>query len=681
MLNMANQLKFESSPYLKQHQNNPVHWYPWGEEALQKAQKENKLIIVSIGYAACHWCHVMERESFENESVAKVMNDHFIAIKVDREERPDIDQVYMTAVQLMKGQGGWPLNAICLPDTRPIYGGTYFRPEDWKSVLLQLAETWNEKPEVALDYAQRLTQGIHESDAMPVHQLNEPFQLSILHEIADIWKGSFDKKEGGYSRVPKFPIPNNWLFFLRYGFLAKDEEVLKHTHFTLKKIASGGIYDQIGGGFARYSVDARWHIPHFEKMLYDNALLVSLYCEAYQQKPTLLYKRVVYETLAWIKREMTNPKGAFYSSLDADSDGVEGKYYTFTQQEIKDVLGEDAPLFINYFQVTERGNWLEENTNVLELDEDADTLAQEAGYSESEWNNYLSEIKLKLYQYREKRNRPALDNKILCSWNSMMIKAYVDAYRVFREEEFLTTAKTAAIFIEKELFNSKGDLLRQPSYNGKEITGFLDDYAFYIEALIALYETTFQIDYLEKAKLLMDKVLIDFRHENDTAFNFTSHQAEKLIANKKDIMDDVIPSSNSVLIRQLFKLGLFFDNDSYRSTAMQILINVFPQIKTYPSAFSNWSIQLLEEVFGLNEIAITGPDFKRNQEELDKHYLPNKITMGGEDENLPLLINRVDSTNKIYVCKNKTCSLPVINIPELLKLIFKPENGQNSPQF
>ncbi|HLW07381.1 MAG TPA: hypothetical protein VKY45_07440, partial [Marinilabiliaceae bacterium] len=537
------------------------------------------------------------------------------------------------------------------------------------------------KPEVAFDYAQRLTQGIHESDTMSVRQLDEPFKLSMLHEIVDAWKNSFDNKDGGYKRFPKFPIPNNWLFFLRYGFLAKDEELLNHTHFTLKKIASGGIYDQVGGGFARYSVDARWHIPHFEKMLYDNALLVSLYCEAYQQKPNPLYKRVVYESLAWIKREMTSPNGAFYSSLDADSDGVEGKYYTFTQQEIEDVLGEDAPLFINYFQITEKGNWLDENTNVLELIEDADSLAREAGYSESEWNDYLSGIKLKLYQHREKRARPSLDNKILCSWNSMMIKAYVDAYRIFREEEYLITAKTAATFIEKELFNSKGDLLRQPSYNGKEIAGFLDDYAFYIEALIALYETTFQIQYLEKSKVLVDKVLVDFWQENDTAFNFTSHQSEKLIANKKDIMDDVIPSSNSVLIRQLFKLGLFFDIDLYRSTAMQVLVNIFPQIKTYPSAFSNWSIQLLEEVFGLNEIAITGPNYQQNQEELDKHYLPNKITMGGKEENLPLLIGRVDSTNKIYVCKNRTCSLPVINISELLKLIFKQENEQNSPKF
>src|SRR5690554_1188904 len=473
---MPNRLKAESSPYLRQHQNNPVNWFPWGQEALLKAREENKLIIVSIGYAACHWCHVMERECFENDEVAAVMNEHFVSIKVDREERPDIDQIYMTAVQLMKGQGGWPLNAICLPDGRPIYGGTYFPPQDWVNVLLQLAAMWREKPDEALDYAVRLTEGITRSDMLPVYRLKEPFQESDLTQMVADWRNSFDRKEGGFNRVPKFPIPNNWLFLLRFGVLANDQDVIDHTHFTLRKIASGGIYDQVGGGFARYSVDGEWHIPHFEKMLYDNALLVSLYCEAYLQRPTSHYQRVIFETLSWIIRKMSSPEGAFYSSLDADSDGIEGKYYTFTQQEIEDVLGEDAPLFINYFQITKRGNWLEENTNVLKLVEDADSLAQEAGYSESEWNIYLSEIKLKLYQYREKRTRPPLDNKILCSWNSMMIKAYVDAYRVFREEEYLTAAKTAVRFIEKELFNSNGDLLRQPSYNGKEIAGFLDDY-------------------------------------------------------------------------------------------------------------------------------------------------------------------------------------------------------------
>jgi len=667
---MPNKLKFESSPYLKQHENNPVHWYPWGEEALLKAQRENKLIIVSIGYAACHWCHVMERESFENEAVAKVMNDHFIAIKVDREERPDIDQVYMTAVQLMKGQGGWPLNAICLPDTRPIYGGTYFPAEDWKNILFQLAEMWNEKPEVALDYAQRLTEGISNSDVIPIHKLEKPFQIEDVQEIVNVWRNSFDRMNGGYNRVPKFPIPNNWLFFLRYGFLAKDKDILDHVHFTLRKIASGGIYDHIGGGFARYSVDGEWHVPHFEKMLYDNALLVSLYSEAYQQKPTTQYKRVVYETLAWVKREMTTGKGALYSSLDADSDGVEGKYYTFTKAEIEDALGEDAVLFINYFQVTEEGNWTEESTNVLKVDIDADSLAEKSGFSDSEWESYLREIKLKLYQYREKRNRPALDDKILCAWNSMTIKAYIDAYRVFQENNFLASAEMAATFIERELVNANGDLLRQPSTNGKEIIGFLDDYAFYIEALIALYEATFRIEYLNQAKSFADKVLKDFWTKGDAAFSFTSHQAEKLIANKKDIIDDVIPSSNSVLIRQLFKLGLFFDNDEYRSNAMQVLVNIYPQIKTYPSAFSNWAIQLLEEVFGLNEIALTGSHYQQYREELDRYYLPNKITLGGQHENLPLLKDRVDLTDKVYVCKNKTCSLPVNTISDLLKLIF-----------
>ena len=677
---MSNRLKFELSPYLRQHQGNPVNWYPWGEEALQKARNENKLIIVSIGYAACHWCHVMERESFENEEVAKVMNDHFVSIKVDREERPDIDHIYMTAVQLMKGQGGWPLNAICLPDTRPIYGGTYFPAEDWVNILEQLAVTWKEKPEVALDYAQRLTEGISRSDIIPVHQLEKPFHLNDLKEMVSAWRNSFDRKEGGYNRAPKFPIPNNWLFFLRYGYLVNDKDILEHTHFTLRKIASGGIYDHVGGGFARYAVDGEWHVPHFEKMLYDNALLVGLYSEAYQQKPDNQYKRVIYETLAWIKREMTNGKGAFYSSLDADSDGVEGKYYTFTKKEVEEALGEDADLFINYFQITEDGNWREEHTNVLKADIDADSLAQESGFSQVEWENYLKEIKLKLYQYREKRNRPALDDKVLCSWNSMMINAYVNAYRVFEEEEFLSSAKTAAAFIKAELFNESGELLRQPSNNGKEIIGFLDDYAFYIEALISLYEATFQIEYLNEAKVLADKVLSDFWEEGNTAFNFTSHQAEKLIANKKDIMDDVIPSSNSMLIRQLFKLGLFFDNDIYRSTAMQVLANVFPQIKTYPSAFSNWAILLLEEVVGFNEVALTGPDSLNNRIELDRSYIPNKITLGGLYENLPLLEGRVGLTNKVYVCKNKTCSLPVDTIPDLLKLIFKPENGQNSPQ-
>src|SRR5690606_30753149 len=338
---MSNHLALESSLYLRQHKDNPVNWYPWGNQALTKAKDENKLIIVSIGYASCHWCHVMERERFEKEDVAEVMNADFVSIKVDREERPDIDQIYMLAVQLMTGQGGWPLNMICLPDGRQVYGGIYFRAEDWKNVLAQLAEKWVNEPELLVDYAERLTEGIENSENFPVSRLEEAYKVQDLQDIVKPWKERFDELEGGYLRVPKFPIPNNWLFLLRYGVLMKDTQVVDHTHFTLKKIASGGIYDQIGGGFSRYSVDGKWHVPHFEKMLYDNALLVSLYSEAYQQRREPIYKRIVYETLEWVRREMTSSDGGFYSSLDADSEGVEGKYYTFTKDQFEEALGED----------------------------------------------------------------------------------------------------------------------------------------------------------------------------------------------------------------------------------------------------------------------------------------------------------------------------------------------------
>ncbi|HLT41956.1 MAG TPA: thioredoxin domain-containing protein, partial [Sphingobacteriaceae bacterium] len=552
---MSNHLALESSLYLRQHKDNPVNWYPWGNQALTKAKDENKLIIVSIGYASCHWCHVMERESFEKEDVAEVMNADFVSIKVDREERPDIDQIYMLAVQLMTGQGGWPLNMICLPDGRPVYGGTYFRAEDWKNVLAQLAEKWVNEPELLVDYAERLTEGIENSENFPVSRLEEAYKVQDLQDIVKPWKERFDELEGGYLRVPKFPIPNNWLFLLRYGVLMKDTQVVDHTHFTLKKIASGGIYDQIGGGFSRYSVDGKWHVPHFEKMLYDNALLVSLYSEAYQQRREPIYKRIVYETLEWVRREMTSSDGGFYSSLDADSEGVEGKYYTFTKDQFEEALGEDADLFIQYFNVTDAGNWTEESTNVVFTDFEADKLSESAGFSPEEWESYLKEIKKKLFEYREQRIRPALDDKILCSWNAMMLKAHVDAYRVFNDDKFLQTALDNAAYIKTNLKHPEGYLLRHAVSESDAISGFLDDYAFYIEALIALYEITFDEKWIYEAKELAEYVIENFYEDGASAFFFTSKKDEKLIARKFEIMDDVIPSSNSVLIRQLSKLG------------------------------------------------------------------------------------------------------------------------------
>lgn len=670
---MSNHLALESSLYLRQHKDNPVNWYPWGNQALTKAKDENKLIIVSIGYASCHWCHVMERESFEKEDVAEVMNADFVSIKVDREERPDIDQIYMLAVQLMTGQGGWPLNMICLPDGRPVYGGTYFRAEDWKNVLAQLAEKWVNEPELLVDYAERLTEGIENSENFPVSRLEEAYKVQDLQDIVKPWKERFDELEGGYLRVPKFPIPNNWLFLLRYGVLMKDTQVVDHTHFTLKKIASGGIYDQIGGGFSRYSVDGKWHVPHFEKMLYDNALLVSLYSEAYQQRREPIYKRIVYETLEWVRREMTSSDGGFYSSLDADSEGVEGKYYTFTKDQFEEALGEDADLFIQYFNVTDAGNWTEESTNVVFTDFEADKLSESAGFSPEEWESYLKEIKKKLFEYREQRIRPALDDKILCSWNAMMLKAHVDAYRVFNDDKFLQTALDNAAYIKTNLKHPEGYLLRHAVSESDAISGFLDDYAFYIEALIALYEITFDEKWIYEAKELAEYVIENFYEDGASAFFFTSKKDEKLIARKFEIMDDVIPSSNSVLIRQLSKLGLIFDEIEFIDLSNQILANVFPQIKSYGSTFSNWAIQLLERVLGVYEIALTGPEYVNMRKELDLHYLPNKILMGGSTGTLPLLNNRIGDKSAAYVCQNKTCSLPINTINDLLKLIFKPE--------
>lgn len=666
---MANQLQFENSPYLKQHAHNPVDWMPWGAEALKKAKDENKLIIVSIGYSACHWCHVMERESFENTAIAQTMNTFFVPIKIDREERPDIDQVYMLAVQLMTNAGGWPLNCICLPDGRPIYGGTYFKPHDWQNILLQIAQMWEEKPEVALDYANKLENGIQRAEKLPIQPIPDQYTETDLDDIVKPWVQTFDKKEGGYKRAPKFPLPNNWSFFLKYASLTDDQSILDHVHFTLKKMGSGGIYDQIGGGFARYSVDHYWHIPHFEKMLYDNGQLLSLYAEAYQQNKDPFYKRIMEETIAWAEREMLAPNHGFYSALDADSEGVEGKYYSFSKAEFDDVLGEDAPLFCQYFNITEEGNWVEEEINVPICAINADQLAAKVNMSGDEWAEFLKKSKKKLFDYREQRVRPGLDHKQLTTWNALMLKGLVDAYRTLDNNRFLYLALHNATFICTELIQDDHTILHQPKDENRAINGFLDDYAFTIESFIALYEATFDQQWLHIARELADKAIDLFFDAEQKTFYYTSSEAEELIARKSEIMDNVIPSSSSTMVRQLRRLGLLFDDENYTAIADQLLANVFPQIKTYGSAYSNWAILLLEEIYGINEIALTGERAELFRKELDQHYIPNKLVLGGTEENLPLLENRIGKETKAYLCKNKTCSLPQDSINALINHI------------
>ncbi|WP_426668114.1 thioredoxin domain-containing protein [Mucilaginibacter sp. McL0603] len=671
-----NRLANSASPYLLQHAHNPVDWYPWGPEALQKARDENKLILVSIGYSACHWCHVMEHESFEDEKVAAVMNEYFVCIKVDREERPDVDQIYMSAIQLMTGRGGWPLNCICLPDQRPIYGGTYFRKNDWVSLLFNLADFYKQKPDEAEDYAVKLTEGIRQYESVQFIETQSEYSRKDLTDILNNWERYFDKKEGGMGSSPKFPMPNNWQFLMRYAHLMEDESVAKQVKLTLHKMAFGGIYDHIGGGFARYSVDGRWHVPHFEKMLYDNAQLVSLYSEASVWQHDPLYFQIIDETINFIKRELTSPDGGFYSALDADSEGVEGKFYTFTKDEIEAILGEDADLFCIYYHVTDDGNWEEENTNVFFRNESDLQLAEKLGLTINELTSKINPSRDKVLEARSKRVRPGLDYKILTSWNGLMLKGLCEAYRAFNKPEYLELALQNAGFIMDNMISLGGRLIR--IYNDKDTSvsgnswkgAFLDDYANLADALIALYEVTFDEQWLHTAKKLTDQSIAHYYDAGKGIFFYTADDDEQLIARKSEIMDSVTPASNSVMANNLKKLGLLFDNEGYLDISAQLLRNVAPQMAKYGSSYSNWCMLLLNEIFGTNEVAITGEQAEQKRIELEKTYIPNKIMLGGKKGSLPLLQDKFAATTRIFICKDKTCGLPSENIEEALKQIW-----------
>jgi uncharacterized protein len=659
-----NHLANSTSPYLLQHANNPVNWFPWGTEALQKAKDENKLILVSIGYSACHWCHVMEHESFEDESVAAVMNEYFVCIKVDREERPDVDQVYMSAVQLMSGRGGWPLNCICLPDQRPIYGGTYFRKNDWTSLLFNLADFYKNKPAEAEEYAVKLTQGIQQYESVEFVKEQPEYTKEDLKTIVDNWKRYFDKAEGGMGTAPKFPMPNNWQCLMRYAHLFGDEDVATAVKLTLHKMAFGGIYDHIGGGFARYSVDGRWHVPHFEKMLYDNAQLVSLYSEAYTWNAGPLYEKIVDEIISFTLRELTSPEFGFYSALDADSEGKEGKFYIFTKTEIEGILGRDAEIFCIYYHITDDGNWEEEESNVLFRVESDGALAAKLGLSVE---YLLEKIKLsrqKVFDGRAGRVRPGLDYKILASWNGLMLKGICDAYRAFGKPEYLKVALKNAEFIMENLVNEEGRVSR---VFGASPIAFLDDYANLADAFIALYEVTFDEQWLYQAKKLADAAIEHYYNPETGIFFYTGDDDEQLIARKSEIMDGVTPASNSVMARNLKKLGLFFDDEQYQEISAQLLCNIVPHLAKYGSSYSNWIMLLLEEIAGTYEIAITGDDFEQTRCELEKNYIPNKIILGGKKGSLPLPHDKFAAETQIFICKNKTCGLPVLTVNDALK--------------
>lgn len=669
-----NALIHETSPYLLQHAYNPVQWQPWGEAALAQARKQNKLILVSIGYSACHWCHVMERESFEDPAVAALMNEHFVCIKVDREERPDVDQIYMDAVQLMRGQGGWPLNCFTLPDGRPIYGGTYFKREQFMQVLQDLAAFYQTNPVKAEEYAANLTGAIRDMEKV-VHNGEaeaSAFSTDDLIRIYHTWAQQFDTMQGGTGHAPKFPVPCAWQFLLRYAHHSGNTDAMRQLELTLEKMALGGLYDQLGGGFARYSVDAEWFAPHFEKMLYDNAQLVSLYADAYRKTGNVLYRQVIEETLAFVERELTHPTGGFYSALDADSpnaqgEGEEGFFYTWTEQEIDVLLGAKAGLFKAYYNITPQGNW-EHGRNVLHHTRSATTLALELGIGEEQFQAELAEAKSVLMEARAQRPRPGLDDKILTGWNGLMCKAYVDAYRALGNTHYLSAAKRSMAFIESKLADAAMPerlhrTWKDDATGGRAaINAYLEDYAHVLDAQLALYQATLDEQYLHNAQERLEYVIRYFYDERSGLFYFTSTADAPLIARKTEYYDSVLPSSNSTLAHVLLTLYHLLDQERYHALAQRMLRAVQPLLGRHGSGFLHWANLLARFVLPDRVVAVAGPQALAYVQQMAAHYHPDALFAGTPDgtSTLPLLQHKhVQGQTTVYVCQHKTCKLPV----------------------
>ncbi|MEP6583507.1 MAG: thioredoxin domain-containing protein [Ginsengibacter sp.] len=666
----TNALINETSPYLLQHAHNPVDWYPWGDAALAKAKKEDKMLLISVGYAACHWCHVMEHESYEDTVVAKIMNEHFVCIKVDREERPDVDQVYMNAAYLINGSGGWPLNALAMPDGRPFFAGTYFPKENWIKLLEYFSGLYKNEKQKLDAQADNVSKGIRDIENVPLNNSEVRFSMETMHDMVSTFEKRIDKERGGTKGAMKFPLPSNWELLLHYHYLSGNTDALQYVETTLNQMAQGGIYDQVGGGFSRYATDARWHAPHFEKMLYDNAQLVSLYSHAFQLTRNPLYKRVVYETLAFVNRELKSPEGGFYSSLDADSEGEEGKFYVWTEKQIKDILGNGAPLFIDHFGITAAGNW-ENGENIPDINFGDIKSATKYHLSAEEFESKINGLKQKLFIERSKRIRPHTDDKILTSWNALMAKGFIDAYQAFGDEAFLDSAKVNISFLLKNIMSDDHSLYRNYKNGKASIPAFLDDYAFLISALISYYQVTFDEVYLQKADSITRYAEQHFFDKSSGMFFYTDDQHSNLIARKMEVTDNVIPASNSEMAKNLLLLGLYFENKNYETQSEQLLKNVIEDVKKNLGYYSNWAQLLALQLQSPYEVAIVGNNWKDKLVEFHKHYLPQSVFLGGNTEgSLSLLQNKlIESKTMIYVCENKTCQRPVEEVEAALRQI------------
>ena len=667
----TNRLIHETSPYLLQHAYNPVDWHPFTPAAFDLARSLNKPLLISIGYSACHWCHVMEHESFEDAAVAEIMNTHFVCVKVDREERPDADHLYMQAVQLMTGHGGWPLNCFVLPDGKPFYGGTYFPKEQWVRLLTQLSKLWQEQPERVTEYAMELTTGIRRAELISVsseHASNssaEEVRLSV-----DKWKQRLDYEKGGPDKAPKFPLPNNYQFLLRYALLEQDHTLLEHVNVTLRHMALGGLYDQLHGGFARYSTDKDWKVPHFEKMLYDNAQLVSLYSEAWLHTGDPLYKKVVDETLNFMLKVWKHPIHAcFYSATDADSEGEEGKYYVWTTEELHDLLKEDAPLFIAYFGIGKEGYWENGNSILMHTHNRAD-LCFQFNTEANAIDVIIEKCKGRLREAAAKRIAPGIDDKTLTAWNALAVSAFAKAWMAFGTTSYKETAINTMTFLLHKM--KQGDGLHRTFKNElARIPGFLDDYAFVITALIDVHLITAEKQWLDEAYRLCNYLVAEFSHPDNVCFYYTGTSSHDLVERTSEMSDNVIPASNSQMALNLFYLSTCYHRLDWAERARAMLSRVGEEMKNYGAGYSNWAILAMHFHWPFKEIAIVGKTVEENFLTLYRHGLPNAMfALSSNNSDLPFLQHKpANDVTKIYICENGHCELPCETIEQALSLL------------
>ncbi len=679
MNRIPNALAGSISPYLLQHAYNPVQWFPWSEDVLLRAKRENKPLIISIGYSACHWCHVMEHESFESEDVAAIMNRGFISIKIDREERPDIDQVYMDAVQLMSGRGGWPLNVIALPDGRPIYGGTYFPRDQWMDVLLQIERMYRNEPARCESYAEELAAGMQRLNDRFVNPSTTNSVSVPVDEILVRWKRQFDLEFGGSDRVPKFPMPDSYRYLLVAGVYCKDTEVMEHVHHSLRMMAFGGIYDQIGGGFARYSTDSAWKVPHFEKMLYDNALLISLYADAYRNSPDPLYADVIHRSIDFIYREMLSPKGGFYSALDADSEGVEGKYYCWSPNELDFLPEEDRVLACDYFNIGSRGYW--EHGMHIPLRHDSDAMvAQRHGLDANAFVERIDRIRSSMLNFRSGRVRPGTDDKMLCNWNALMLTACLEAYtstncvRAF-ELANLNLSFFKAHFLSEDKKHLWHCAKEVDDRVVKSVSGFLDDYAFAIEALLQWNSVMCDMEALTLAINLAQTVLDEFYDEQSGLCFYTSIKQELVLMRKMEVSDNVIPSSNSVIAHQFSRLHRMTGSPRFAGLAERMLYVMRTEYGNQASWYSRWARLDLELAYE-EEIVLTGPLAPNGSRAIHATYRPLSLICGSVyGSELPVFSGRhTEAGVRVYVCRQKTCSAPFQNTQEALAATGFPQD-------